>query len=128
MTAGVHHAGIAGGKAFARWQMIGGAAFVLIERIHIHAETHHRAGTTGFQRGDHATKSAGEVFNPLRQRALFQRARFLLRQHFIRGQSHARVGIDHLAAQLELITKTMQLFSHQRGGAELQPARFGKVV
>ncbi len=91
--------------------MIVSLALVEIQGIHIYAEAHHRAWTAGLERCHDAAESAGEVADPLRQRALLQRARFLLLQHRLVGQAHPRVSVDDLTAQLQLITELMQLFS-----------------
>ncbi|MNP23020.1 hypothetical protein D3C76_1157120 [compost metagenome] len=120
--AGMHHAAVAGGKAFPDREMIVLSGFIQIQRVHVDPKREGRPRAAGIQRGNNAGKTAFKGAEPFFRRTLLTRAGKGLGQGGIVGQTHAAVGIDHIAAHRQRVAQLIQYLCDFCRGAELHPA------
>ncbi len=121
VSAGMHHAAVAGGKAFPGREMVILRGFIQIERVHIDPKREGRPRTAGIQRGDNAGKPALKGAEPFFRRALLSGAGKGLSQGRLVGQTHPAVSIDHIAAHRQVVAQLFQYLCNFCRGAELHP-------
>ena len=104
------------------------AVLFQVKGVHIDAKAQRRSGSAGVQGGDDPGEAALKGRQPAFRRALLARALISRRQRLRIGQAHPAIGVNHVAANGQLIAQSVKNVGNLGRGAELLPAGFGVAV